>query len=139
MKCTKRQTFPPGCPSQILYEQLQSAVGDRGDKDEEGKAPSPEEGTDSGRERGDGGKREWARQSTRAALQQTQDILTGPLTGTRGAGRAAGRAVVGAVATIKVGFSLCLDILSLASSSTCVQHCLNVALLNCVSLFHFFF
>ena len=128
MKCTKRQTFPPGCLSQILYEQLQSAVGDRGDKDEEGKAPSPEEGTDSGRE--------WARQS---ALKQTQDILTGPLTGARGAGRAAGRAVVGAVANTKVGFSLCLDILSLASSSTCVQHCLNVALLNCVSLFHFFF
>ena len=77
-----------------------------------------------------------ARQS---ALKQTQDILTGPLTGARGAGRAAGRAVVGAVANTKVGFSLCLDILSLASSSTCVQHCLNVALLNCVSLFHFFF
>ena len=56
-------------------------------------------GTDSGRERGDGGKREWARQSTRAALQQTQDILTGPLTGVRGAGRAAGRVVVGSVAT----------------------------------------
>ena len=93
-------------------------------------------GTDSGRELGNGGKREWARQS---ALKQTQDILTGPLTGARGAGRAAGRAVVGAVANTKVGFSLCLDILSLASSSTCVQHCLNVALLNCVSLFHFFF
>ena len=81
-------------------------------------------GTDSGRELGNGGKREWARQSARAALKQTQDIPTGLLTGARGAGRAAGRAVVGAVANTKVGFSLCLDILSLASSSTCVQHCL---------------
>ena len=41
-----------------------------------------------------------------SALKQTQDILTGPLTGARGAGRAAGRALVGSMATTKVGFSL---------------------------------
>ena len=63
-------------------------------------------GTDSGRELGDGSKREWARQSARAALKQTQDIPTGLLTGARGAGRAAGRALVGSMATTKVGFSL---------------------------------
>ena len=63
-------------------------------------------GTDSGRELGDGGKREWARQSARAALKQTQDIPTCLLTGARGAGRAAGRALVGSMATTKVGFSL---------------------------------
>ena len=63
-------------------------------------------GTDNGRELGDGGKREWARQSARAALKQTEDIPTGLLTGARGAGRAAGRALVGSMATTKVGFSL---------------------------------